>query len=107
MWETQTATTINLSGNSERNNMFRINIPLLTPLPRDRVTIDGVRIDDSIYCIFWHTTYDYILQFTLTHTLVLLVITASTSRCLVTVSNGGCFPYAEFPNYPGVSATSF
>jgi hypothetical protein len=36
-----------------------------------------------------------------------LSITVSTSRYLVTASNGGRSPYSGFPNYPRASATSF
>jgi predicted heme/steroid binding protein len=37
------------------------------------VTIDGVWIGDSSYCTLWYTSRDYILQVTVTHTLVFTV----------------------------------
>jgi hypothetical protein len=46
------------------------------------------------------------LHFTTART-VFSVCCVFTSRCLVTASNGGRSPYAEFPNYPRASATSF
>jgi hypothetical protein len=69
------------------------------------VTIDGLWIDDRIYWTPWHTTRDYILQVTITHTLVFTVTSSLSLLC--SGFQWRTFPFLRVPQLSPASATSY